>query len=197
MNFLGIIKIGINFQVGWESLVRNKFRSILTLLGIVLGIFIVVVSVSLSQSIKDFMISEFKTFSGNTLIFMWHEPWIEKDDGRWVRNPIKDNFWLEDVSEMAESLDISITQVVRAAITQYCIQSGSTVNANGSDSGSDGEDSTHFLQQQLESKDTQISELHRLLALQSEHNVLLTTKESLFGRIRGFFTGSKVIGSGV
>ena len=69
---------------------------------IVLGIFIVVVSVSLSQSIKDFMISEFKTFSGNTLIFMWHEPWIEKDDGRWVRNPIKDNFWLEDVSEMAE-----------------------------------------------------------------------------------------------
>ena len=99
----------------------------------------------------------------------------------------------ENVSEMAESLDISITQVVRAAITQYCIQSGSTVNANGSD----GEDSTHFLQQQLESKDTQISELHRLLALQSEHNVLLTTKESLFGRIRGFFTGSKVIGSGV
>ncbi|HIB85882.1 TPA: CopG family transcriptional regulator [Candidatus Poribacteria bacterium] len=110
----------------------------------------------------------------------------------------------ENVSEMAESLDISITQVVRAAITQYCIQSGSsmnasgsTVNANGSDSGSDGEDSTHFLQQQLESKDTQISELHRLLALQSEHNVLLTTKESLFGRIRGFFTGSKVIGSGM
>ena len=103
----------------------------------------------------------------------------------------------ENVSEMAESLDISITQVVRAAITQYCIQSSSTVNANGSDSGSDGEDSTHFLQQQLESKDTQISELHRLLALQSEHNVLLTTKESLFGRIRGFFTGSKVIGSGV
>ena len=108
----------------------------------------------------------------------------------------------ENVSEMAESLDISITQVVRAAITQYCIQSGSsmnasgsTVNANGSDSGSYGEDSTHFLQQQLESKDTQISELHRLLALQSEHNVLLTTKESLFGRIRGFFTGSKVIGS--
>ena len=110
----------------------------------------------------------------------------------------------ENVSEMAESLDISITQVVRAAITQYCIQSGSsmnasgsTVNANGSDSGSYGEDSTHFLQQQLESKDTQISELHRLLALQSEHNVLLTTKGSLFGRIRGFFTGSKVIGSGV
>ena len=106
----------------------------------------------------------------------------------------------ENVSEMAESLDISITQVVRAAITQYCIQSGSSMNANGSTvnaSGSDGEDSTHFLQQQLESKDTQISELHRLLALQSEHNVLLTTKGSLFGRIRGFFTGSKVIGSGV
>ena len=106
----------------------------------------------------------------------------------------------ENVSEMAESLDISITQVVRAAITQYCIQSGSSMNANGSTvnaSGSDGEDSTHFLQQQLESKDTQISELHRLLALQSEHNVLLTTKESLLGRIRGFFTGSKVIGSGM
>ena len=106
----------------------------------------------------------------------------------------------ENVSEMAESLDISITQVVRAAITQYCIQSGSSMNASGSTvnaNGSDGEDSTHFLQQQLESKDTQISELHRLLALQSEHNVLLTTKESLFGRIRGFFTGSKVIGSGM
>ena len=62
MNFLGIIKIGINFQVGWESLVRNKFRSILTLLGIVLGIFIVVVSVSLSLSIKDFLFSEFKSY---------------------------------------------------------------------------------------------------------------------------------------
>ena len=41
----GIIsKIGINFLVGWEALLRNKFRSLLTLIGIILGIFIVVIA---------------------------------------------------------------------------------------------------------------------------------------------------------
>ena len=50
MDFIGLRKIGINFRVGWEALLRNKFRSLLTLLGIIF----VVTTVSLSGSIKIF-----------------------------------------------------------------------------------------------------------------------------------------------
>ena len=77
--FSGIIsKIGINFLVGWEALLRNKFRSLLTLIGIILGIFIVVTTVSISGSIKTFLVSEMNRLGDTKGLSIGKKEWYEK-----------------------------------------------------------------------------------------------------------------------
>ena len=101
MNFIRLMKAGINFRVGWEAILRNKFRSLLTMLGIILGIFIVVTTVSLGGSIKSFMVSEFQNFSGTTMIFVGKRDRIKKQS-KWVENPLKENLWLNDVADIVD-----------------------------------------------------------------------------------------------
>ena len=60
MNLSNLLKADINFLGGWEALLRNIFRTLLTMLGIILGIFIVVTTVSLGGSIESFAVSEFE-----------------------------------------------------------------------------------------------------------------------------------------
>ena len=117
------------------------------------------------------------------------------------------------VSNLATEQGFSVTQVARTALNEFMHTNGSNANTNGSsmnqsDSGVNANGSNvnrngsidvnvDFLHSQLKSKDEQISELHRLLALQQQHHVLLTQKEKegMFGRLRNFFVGSKIIGS--
>ena len=116
----------------------------------------------------------------------------------------------EKVSNLATEQGFSVTQVARTALNEF-VQNGSNANTNGSNMNQSGSDvnangssmnqngsidvNVDFLHSQLKSKDEQISELHRLLALQQQHHVLLTQKEGMFGRLRNFFVGSKIIGS--
>lgn len=102
MNFIGLRKIGINFRVGWEALLRNKFRSLLTLLGIILGIFIVVTTVSLSGSIKTFLIAEMNRLSDTTGLSVGKKEWYEKSSGKYERSPKTANLGLQDVEEILE-----------------------------------------------------------------------------------------------
>ena len=91
MNLSNLLKADINFQVGWQALLRNKFRTLLTMLGIILGIFIVVTTVSLGGSIESFAVSEFENFSGTTMIWIGKRSRIKKQN-KWVENPIINNF---------------------------------------------------------------------------------------------------------
>ena len=99
MNLSNLLKVDINFQVGWQALLRNKFRTLLTMLGIILGIFIVVTTVSLGGSIESFAVSEFENFSGTTMIWIGKRSRIKKQN-KWVENPIKENLWLDDVDQI-------------------------------------------------------------------------------------------------
>ena len=102
MDFIGLRKIGINFRVGWEALLRNKFRSLLTLLGIILGIFIVVTTVSLSGSIKTFLIAEMNRLGDTTGLSIGKREWYEKSPGKYERSPKTANLGLQDVEEIIE-----------------------------------------------------------------------------------------------
>ena len=110
----------------------------------------------------------------------------------------------EKVSNLATEQGLSVTQVARTALNEFMHTNGSNTNTNGSNTNTNGSNvnqsgsidvNVDFLHSQLKSKDEQISELHRLLALQQQHHVLLTQKEGMFGRLRNFFVGSKIIGS--
>jgi len=101
MDFIGLRKIGINFRVGWEALLRNKFRFLLTLLGIILGIFIVVTTVSLSGSIK-ILIAEMNRRGDTTGLSIGKREWYEKSPGKYERSPKTANLGLQDVEEILE-----------------------------------------------------------------------------------------------
>ena len=101
MDFIGLRKIGINFRVGWEALLQNKFRFLLTLLGIILGIFIVVTTVSLSGSIK-ILIAEMNRRGDTTGLSTGKREWYEKSPGKYERSPKTANLGLQDVEEILE-----------------------------------------------------------------------------------------------
>lgn len=101
MDFIGLRKIGINFRVGWEALLRNKFRFLLTLLGIILGIFIVVTTVSLSGNIK-ILIAEMNRRGDTTGLSIGKREWYEKSPGKYERSPKTANLGLQDVEEILE-----------------------------------------------------------------------------------------------
>jgi putative ABC transport system permease protein len=48
------------FRLALEALFAHKFRSILTMLGMVIGVFAVVLLVSLGQGAKNYVTSEFQ-----------------------------------------------------------------------------------------------------------------------------------------
>ena len=114
--FSGIIsKIGINFLVGWEALLRNKFRSLLTLLGIILGIFIVVTTVSISGSIKTFLVSEMNRLGDTKGLSIGKKEWYEKSPGKYERSPKTANLSMETVGEIRKYCP-SISMVAAANV---------------------------------------------------------------------------------
>ena len=114
--FSGIIsKIGINFLVGWEALLRNKFRSLLTLLGIILGIFIVVTTVSISGSIKTFLVSEMNRLGDTKGLSIGKKEWYEKSPGKYQRSPKTANLSMETVGEIRKYCP-SISMVAAANV---------------------------------------------------------------------------------
>ncbi len=56
-----------NFKQAYLSLTTNKLRSILTMLGIIMGVFSVVAIMAISNATKVFMVSEFNKLGANTI----------------------------------------------------------------------------------------------------------------------------------
>ncbi len=56
-----------NFKQAYLSLTSNKLRSILTMLGIIMGVFSVVAIMAISNATKVFMVSEFNKLGANTI----------------------------------------------------------------------------------------------------------------------------------
>lgn len=59
---------GENFMQAYISLTTNKLRSILTMLGIIMGVFSVVAIMAISNAAKTFMTNEFNKLGANTII---------------------------------------------------------------------------------------------------------------------------------
>jgi len=83
--------------IGLSSLRKSKMRSLLTILGIIIGISGVVGTVSVVSGGRKLILSELERVGATNEIAIWRREWVKKD-GRWER--IKSNEYLEydDVS---------------------------------------------------------------------------------------------------
>lgn len=62
------MRIRETFMLAIESLRSNAFRSILTMLGMIIGVFSVIVLISLAQGARNYVLSEFQSMGANFIV---------------------------------------------------------------------------------------------------------------------------------
>ena len=90
---------------GLGQLRAHKLRSLLTLLGIVIGVAAIIAVVSLGEGLRREVISQF-VFSGGAGMIEVEPPrqWVRKD-GRWVRRPWQEHLTEADMAAMQREID--------------------------------------------------------------------------------------------
>ena len=90
---------------GLGQLRAHKLRSLLTLLGIVIGVAAIIAVVSLGEGLRREVISQF-IFSGGAGMIEVEPPrqWVRKD-GRWVRRPWQEYLTEADMAAMQREID--------------------------------------------------------------------------------------------
>ena len=90
---------------GLGQLRAHKLRSLLTLLGIVIGVAAIIAVVSLGEGLRREVIAQF-VFSGGAGMIEVEPPrqWVRKD-GRWVRRPWQEHLTEADVAAMQREID--------------------------------------------------------------------------------------------
>ena len=90
---------------GLGQLRAHKLRSLLTLLGIVIGVAAIIAVVSLGEGLRREVISQF-VFSGGAGMIEVEPPrqWVRKD-GRWVRRPWEEHLTEADMAAMLRGID--------------------------------------------------------------------------------------------
>ncbi|MDE2705051.1 MAG: ABC transporter permease, partial [Gemmatimonadota bacterium] len=90
---------------GLGQLRAHKLRSLLTLLGIVIGVAAIIAVVSLGEGLRREVISQF-IFSGGAGMIEVEPPrqWVRKD-GRWVRRPWEEYLTEADMAAMQREID--------------------------------------------------------------------------------------------
>ncbi len=90
---------------GLGQLRAHKLRSLLTLLGIVIGVAAIIAVVSLGEGLRRQVISQF-VFSGGVGMIEVEPPrqWVRKD-GRWVRRPWQEHLTAADMAAMQQEID--------------------------------------------------------------------------------------------
>ena len=97
--------------VGLTQLKSHKLRSILTLLGIVIGVASVIGIVSLGGGLRKTVTGEFSRQGGATAITVSPPNQYERKDGRWVRRP-----WQERLTSGDHRAILAETDRIRIAV---------------------------------------------------------------------------------
>ena len=90
---------------GLGQLRAHKLRSLLTLLGIVIGVAAIIAVVSLGEGLRREVVAQF-VFSGGAGMIEVEPPrqWVRKD-GRWVRRPWEEHLTEADMAAMQREID--------------------------------------------------------------------------------------------
>ncbi len=89
------MKIFENGFVGINAILTNKLRSLLTTLGIVIGVAAVVGTIAIGEGARTLVMGEVEKVGGRTLFVVQRRSRIKRD-GRWMRNPSREYLTRED-----------------------------------------------------------------------------------------------------
>ncbi|MBI2502851.1 MAG: ABC transporter permease [Candidatus Latescibacteria bacterium] len=91
--------------VGLAQLRANKLRSLLTLLGIVIGVASVIGIVSLGEGLRVTVMGDFAQRGGATTVLVNPpEEWVRKE-GRWVQRPWREHLSSDDLAAFRDETD--------------------------------------------------------------------------------------------
>ena len=90
------MKLSEGFLVGFTAIRTNKMRSLLTMLGIVIGVASVLAMIAIGDGAKLLVLEDLEKLGGANHFRLYRNDWIKKD-GRWERNRSGEYFKYEDV----------------------------------------------------------------------------------------------------
>ena len=90
-------------SVGLTALKRNKLRSVLTTLGIIIGIAAVVAVVSVGGGAKHLMLAELERIGGAGMIVCFRKEVFRREDGSYVENKHPEYIEYEDLDFLLEN----------------------------------------------------------------------------------------------
>ena len=91
------MRIGEGFSVGFTAIHANKMRSLLTMLGIVIGIASVLAMIAIGDGAKLIVLQDAQKIGGANQVTLYRSSHIRKGSGRWERNRSNEYFEYGDV----------------------------------------------------------------------------------------------------
>ncbi len=107
------------FIIGLTSLLKNRLRSLLTMLGIIIGISGVVGTVSIGSGAKKLVLTEFERIGASNEIVIWRRDRI-KQGNKWVR--ISSSEYLENEDAIAIADNCPDVKSVHTEIGPFDVQ---------------------------------------------------------------------------
>ncbi len=108
-------------SVGLAALRRNKLRSVLTTLGIVIGIATVVAVVSLGGGAEQIVLAELEKMGAASMIYCFRPGYIKRDDGVYVRNTTPEQLEYEDGDFILENCP-NVANVLIASEREFSVK---------------------------------------------------------------------------
>lgn len=123
---------------GVQALLSNKMRTLLTLLGVMIGVAAVIGMISIGDGAKTIIMEDSEKIGGATMIRFRRARYIFKDN-RWVRNDSEENFVYEDALEISEKCP-SVKHVIPSINAHHGIRisAGAGLNMRETYSGYQG-----------------------------------------------------------
>ena len=92
-----------SFVQAWQSLVTNRLRTLLSLLGVMIGIFMITAVFTVSDSLEENLKGIFSSVRSDVL-FVEKMPWTFSSDYPWWKYAVRKDPTLEDAELLSERL---------------------------------------------------------------------------------------------
>ena len=132
------MRLSEGFSIGLKAIGINKMRSLLTMLGIIVGVASVLAMIAVGDGAKTLVLQDADKLGGASQFSLWRGGWIKKQ-GQWVRNRSSEFLKYDDVVAIeaeCPSVELVIPRIPRwgGVLVQAADGAESRTGYNGVDS---------------------------------------------------------------